>query len=82
MVADGHGGREGPIAYRGKVTGILLVAFPFHQGRDDLSAGAFPQQLQGTVRRQPGIEKVTVPVGISPPFIKFIDLGNQNLTLP
>ena len=79
LVADGHSCREGPIAYRGQITGILLIAFPSHHGRDDLSAGAFPQQLQGPVRLHPAVEEVTFPMGISPPFIKFIDLGDQNL---
>jgi len=65
----------------GQVTGVSFFALPLHQGRDDLGPGAFLQKLQGPIRRQPGIEEVTWPVGIRSPFIKFITLGNENSAL-
>ena len=70
--------RRGPIANRGQITGVPLLTLALHQSRDDLGPGAFPQKLQGPVRRQPAVEKVTVPVGIRAPFVKFVTLGDEN----
>ena len=67
--------------HRGQVTGVFSFALPLHQGRDDLGPRAFLQKLQGPIRRQPAIEKVTMPLGIRSPFIKFITLGNENPAL-
>ena len=54
---------------------------PLHQSRDHRGARAFLQKLQGAVRMQSAIEKITFPLGIGAPFIELIALGNENPAL-
>lgn len=69
------------VGHRRQVHGITTVSFPVHQRGYHRSSGAFAQQVQAPVIGKPGIEKVSAPVIIIPPFVEFVTFSDENAAL-
>ena len=69
------------MAYRGEMAGILLLSISLDHGGDQRGAGALVQQLQSAVCCESVVEKVCFPLGVWPPSLEFIALGDENPTL-
>ena len=81
MFADGHIHRGGAMGYWSEMAGILLLSISLDHGGDQRGAGALAQQLQSAVCCEFVVEKVSLPLGVGPPGVEFIALGDENPTL-